>query len=45
MAANPLENADVQALCWLLDAEVNLLAVLARPKALAGWLRERLREF
>ena len=37
------------ALCWLLDellaAEDDLLALVARPAALAGWRRERLGEF
>jgi hypothetical protein len=46
MAADPRERARVQALCWLLDelldAEDDLLALVARPGALAGWRRERL---
>ena len=37
-----------QALCWLLDelldAEDDLLALVARPGALVGWRRERLGE-
>ena len=41
--------ARTQALCWLLDelldAEVDLLALVARPEALSGWRRERLGEF
>jgi hypothetical protein len=49
MAADPHEHARVQALCWLLDelfdAEDDLLALVARPGALAGWRRERLGEF
>ena len=49
MAADPRKRARVQALCWLLDelldAEDDLLALVARPGALAGWRRERLREF
>jgi hypothetical protein len=42
MATNPRENARVQVRCWLLDellaAEDDLLALLARPEALAGGL-------
>jgi hypothetical protein len=42
------EIARTQALCWLLDelfdAEDDLLALVARPEALAGWRRERLGE-
>jgi len=38
-----------QSLCWLvdelLDAEDDLLALVARPEALSGWRRERLGEF
>jgi len=49
MAADPRERERVQALCWLLDelldAEDDLLALLARPGALVGWRRERLGEF
>jgi hypothetical protein len=49
MAADPRERERVQALCWLLDdlldAEDDLLALVARPGALAGWRRERLGEF
>ena len=45
---NP-EVARTQALCWLLDeildAEDDLLALMARPEALVGWRRERLGEF
>ena len=41
--------ARTQAVCWLLDefldAEDDLLALVARPEALSGWRRERLREF
>jgi hypothetical protein len=41
--------ARTQALCWLLDelldAEDDLLALVARPEALSGWRRERLAEF
>jgi hypothetical protein len=43
------EVARTQALCWLLDelldAEEELLALVARPEALSGWRRERLGEF
>ena len=46
---NPTEVARTQALCWLLDelldAEDDLLALVARPEALSGWRRERLGEF
>ena len=46
---DPAEVARTQALCWLLDelldAEDDLLALLARPEALSGWRRERLGEF
>jgi len=49
MAAEPRERARVQALCWLfddlLDAEEDLLELVARPDALVGWRRERLGEF
>ena len=49
MATNPRENARVQVRCWLLDellaAEDDLLALVARPAALAGWRRERSGEF
>ena len=45
---NP-EVARTQALCWLLDelldAEDDLLALVARPEALSSWRRERLGEF
>jgi hypothetical protein len=41
--------ARTQALCWLLDelldAEDDLLALVARPGALSDWRRERLGEF
>ncbi len=43
------EVARTQALCWLLDdlldAEEDLVALVARPEALSGWRRERLGEF
>ena len=46
MAADPRDPTRTQALCWLLDelldAEDDLLALVARPGALAGWRRERL---
>jgi hypothetical protein len=46
---NPPEVARTQALCWLLDelldAEDDLLALVARPGALSGWRREQLGEF
>ena len=46
---NPPKVARTQALCWLLDelldAEDDLLALVARPGALSGWRRERLGEF
>jgi hypothetical protein len=46
---NHPEIARTQALCWLLDelldAEDDLLALVARPEALSGWRRERLGEF
>jgi hypothetical protein len=49
MAANPRERERFQALCWLLDdlldAEEDLLGLVARPGALVGWRRERLGEF
>jgi hypothetical protein len=45
----PTEVARTQALCWLLDelldAEEDLLELVARPEALSGWRRERLGEF
>jgi hypothetical protein len=45
----PKDLARTQALCWLLDelfdAEDDLLELVARPGALVGWRRERLREF
>jgi hypothetical protein len=44
----PQDLARTQALCWLLDelfdAEEDLLELVARPEALVGWRRERLRE-
>ena len=43
------DPARTQALCWLLDelldAEDDLLELVARPGALVGWRRERLGEF
>ncbi len=49
MATDPKDPARTQALCWLLDelldAEDDLLALLALPGALVGWRRERLGEF
>jgi len=46
---DPKDLARTQALCWLLDelldAEDDLLALVARPEALSGWRRERLGEF
>ena len=46
---DPKDLARTQALCWLLDdlldAEEDLLALVARPEALSGWRRERLGEF
>ena len=49
MATTPREPARTQALCWLLDelldAEDDLLELMARPGALMGWRRERLEEF
>ncbi len=46
---NHPELARTQALCWFLDefldAEDDLLALVARPEALSGWRRERLGEF
>ena len=45
---NHPELTRTQALCWLLDelldAEDDLLALVARPEALSGWRRERLGE-
>jgi hypothetical protein len=45
---NPHQVARTQALCWLLDelldAEDDLLELVARPEALSGWRRERLGE-
>jgi len=49
MTADPRERARVQALCWLLDelldAEDDLLELVAQPGALVGWRRERLGVF
>jgi hypothetical protein len=49
MAPDHPEIARTQALCWLLDdlldAEDDLLALVARPMALSDWRRERLGEF
>ena len=49
MATDPKDPARTQALCWLLDelldAEDDLLELVARPGALVGWRRERLGEF
>jgi hypothetical protein len=46
---NHHEIARTQALCWLLDelldAEEDLLELVARPGALVGWRRERVGEF
>ncbi len=46
---NHPELSRTQALCSLLDelldAENDLLALVARPEALSGWRRERLGEF
>ena len=48
-STDPKALARTQALCWLLDelldAEDDLLALVARPEALSGWRRERLGEF
>ena len=48
-STDPKALAGTQALCWLLDelldAEDDLLALVARPEALSGWRRERLGEF
>ena len=45
----PKDLARTQALCWLLDelldAEEDLLELVARPGALVGWRRERLGGF
>ena len=49
-STDPKEVARTQALCWLidelldelLDAEDDLLALVARPEALSRWRRERL---
>jgi hypothetical protein len=49
MAAVTIDRARTQALCWLLDdlldAEDDLVTLLARPRAVAGWRRERLVAF
>jgi hypothetical protein len=49
MATDPRDPARTQALCWLLDelldAEDDLMELVARPGALVGWRRERLGEF
>ncbi len=49
MPADPRERERVQLLCWLLDelldAEDDLLELVARPDALVGWRRERLGVF
>ncbi len=46
---DPKDLTRTQALCWLLDelldAEDDLLALVALPEALSGWRRERLGEF
>jgi hypothetical protein len=48
-STDPKDLARTQALCWLLDdlldAEDDLLALVARPEALSGRRRERLGEF
>jgi hypothetical protein len=48
-STDPNDLARTQALCWLLDdlldAEDDLLALVALPEALSGWRRERLGEF
>ena len=47
-SSNNPEVVRTQGLCWLLDelldAEDDLLALVARPEALSGWRRERLGE-
>jgi hypothetical protein len=49
MAADTIDRARTQALCWLLDdlldAEDDLVTLLAKPRAVAGWRRERLVAF
>ena len=49
MTTDSKDPARTQALCWLLDdlldAEDDLLALVARPGALTGWRRERLGAF
>ena len=49
MATTDQAAPRTQALCWLLDelldAEDDLLELVARPGALVGWRRERLGEF
>ena len=48
-STDPKDLVRTQALCWLLDelfdAEEDLLELVARPGALAGWRRERLGAF
>jgi hypothetical protein len=48
-STEPKDLARTQALCWLLDelldAEDDLMTLVARPDALSGWRRERLGEF
>ncbi len=48
-STDPKDLARTQALCWLLDelldAEDDLLALVARSGALVGWRRERLWAF
>ena len=48
-STDAIDLARTQALCWLLDelfdAEDDLLALMARPGALAGWRQERLGAF
>ncbi len=49
MITEPRDPARTKSLCWLLDelldAEDDLLVLVARPRALVGWRRERLGEF
>ena len=48
-STDPKDLVRTQALCWLLaellDAEEDLLELVARPGALTGWRRERLGAF
>ena len=48
-STDPKDLARTQALCWLLDelldAEDDLLALVARHEVLSGWRRQRLGEF